>query len=316
MPIQFWRSPGNGSQDTDPLLEAAIPTSIDDDLSNIPQDDGDSDSDGESDDEDHDIKDARAQRLRETEGWYGYLKDFSIFLPYVIPRRDIKVQFCLLVCILALGLERVLTIAIPYALGVVADKVTHGSIPMCELLIFLALDILNSGSGVSFIQDLAKIPIKQFSYRELTNHAFSHVMRQSIGFHSTQDSAEVMKAVEQGEALGNVLESVVIDIAPTFIDVTVACVMFYRKFNPTIAIVLAGASILYLIAEASSTRLTTGDRRNLTKAERVETQKMHQAIQGWQTVTYFNQFKREARTLSNAVADHMKAKARFEARRL
>jgi ABC-type transport system involved in Fe-S cluster assembly fused permease/ATPase subunit len=312
MPIQFWRPPGKGSQDTDPLLEAAIPPCNDEDNSKILDEDSDSDSD--SDDENQDIKDARAQRLRETGGWYGYLKDFSIFLPYIIPRRDIKVQFCLVVCILALALERVLTIAIPYALGVIADKVTHGSIPMRELLIFLALDILNSGSGVPFIQDLAKIPIKQFSYRELTNHAFNHVMRQSIDFHSTQDSAEVMKAVEQGEALGNVLESVVIDIAPTFIDVTVACVMFYRKFNPTIAVVLAGASILYLAAEASSTRLTTGDRRNLTRAERIETRKMHQAIQGWQTVTYFNQFKREARTLSNAVADHMKAKTRFEAR--
>lgn len=310
MPLQFWRPPGKGSQDTDPLLEAAILTSIDDNFSKIPEDDSDSDSD----DEDQDIKDARAKRLHETGGWYGYLKDFSIFLPYVIPRRDVKVQFCLLVCILALALERLLTIAIPYALGVIADKVAHGSIPMRELLVFLALDVLNSGSGVPFLQDLAKIPIKQFSYRKLTNHAFTHVMSQSIDFHSTQDSAEVMKAVEQGEALGNVLESVVIDIAPTFVDAIVACVMFYRKFNPAIAMVLAGASILYLIAEASSTRLTTGDRRNLTKAQRVETRKMHQAIQGWQTVTYFNQFKREARTLSNAVADHMKAKTRFEAR--
>lgn len=312
MPLQFWRPPGKGSEDTDPLLEAAIPTPIDDDFSKNPEDDSNSDS--ESDDENQDMKDARAQRLRETGGWYGYLKDFSIFLPYVIPRRDVKVQICLLICILALAFERLLTVAVPYALGVIADKVTHGSIPMPELLIFLALDILDSGSGVIFIQDLAKIPIKQFSYRKLTNHAFTHVMSQSTEFHSTQGSAEVMKAVEQGEALGNVLESVVIDIAPTFVDATVACIMFYRKFNPAIALVLAGASILYLVAEAASTRLTTGDRRNLTKTQRVETRKMHQAIQGWQTVTYFNQFKREARTLSTAVAEHMKAKTRFEAR--
>ncbi|KAF2623796.1 heavy metal tolerance protein [Macroventuria anomochaeta] len=304
----FWRSPGKGSQDTDPLLEAALPSTTEDGYVKIIDDNSDSDSD-----EDQEVKDARTERLRET-GWLGYLKDFTIFLPYVIPHRDLKVQLCLLICIVTLILERILHVAIPYTLGVIADKVTTGVAPIRELLIFLALDVINAESGLIFVQDLSKIPIKQFSYKSLTNAAFNHVMGQSIDFHSTQDSAEVMKAVEQGGALGNVLESVVIDIAPTLIDVIVACVIFHQKFNSTVAMVLLGASIAYLVAEVSSTRLTTDDRRHLTKAERAETRKMHQAIQGWQTITYFNQFQREAQTLSNAVAKHMTAETRFVAR--
>jgi ABC-type multidrug transport system fused ATPase/permease subunit len=291
MPFQLWRQPGQGSQDTDPLLEAAIPSPTDDHDFESAGDDSDS---NDNEDENQDVKDARAGRLRETGGWFGYLKDFSIFLPYVVPRRDFKVQTCLLICIVALALERMLQVAIPYTLGIIADKVANRIVPTRELLTFLALDVLNGVSGLIFIQDLAKIPVKQFSYRRLTSYAFNHVMSQSIDFHSTQDSAEVMKAVEQGEALGNVLESVVLDIAPTLVDVIVACVIFYQKFDPTVAIVLLGGSILYLAAEASSTQLTT--------------------IQGWQTVTYFNQCKRETRILSTAIADHMKAKTRFEAR--
>ena len=170
--------------------------------------------------------------------------------------------------------------AIPYVLGVIADKVTHGSIPIRELLFFLALDHLNSESGLIFVQELSKIPIKQFSYKQLTKAAFNHVMSQSIDFHSTQDSAEVMKAVEQGEALGNVLEMVVIEIVPTLIDVIVACTIFYRKFTPVVGMVLLGASILFMAAEAFSTRLTTGHRRIVTKAERIQIRRMHQAIQG------------------------------------
>ncbi|KAH8623645.1 putative heavy metal tolerance protein-like [Alternaria alternata] len=309
MPLQFWRSPGQGSKDTDPLLEAACPPQIDDDYLKTDEEDSDDDSD-----EDEDVKEARAERLRETGGWLGYLKDFTIFLPYVIPKRDIKVQICLFICLITIAIERVLQVAIPYVLGMITDKVTRGSIPVRELLIFLVLDHLNGDSGLVFIQELSKIPIKQFSYKQLTNAAFGHVMAQSIDFHSTQDSAEVMKAVEQGEALGNVLESVVIEILPTMIDVVVACTIFYRKFTPAVGMVLLGASILFLAAEAFSTRLTTGPRRDVTKAERVQIRKMHQAIQGWQTVTYFNQFKREAHVLSNAVNDHMKARTRFEAR--
>jgi ABC-type multidrug transport system fused ATPase/permease subunit len=312
MSFSFWRTPGCGSKDTDPLLEAAIPPSPEYD--HLKLDDDNSDAGSDSDDEDQDIKDARAERLREAGGWLGYLRDFTIFIPYVIPRGDLKVQFCLFVCILSLILDRVMHLVIPYTLGIIADKVASGSAPIRELLIFLALDILNGESGLMFVQQLSKIPIKQFSYKKLTNAAFNHVMSQSIDFHSTQDAAEVMKAVEQGEALGNVLETLVIDIAPTVIDVVVACAVFSHKFSPAVAGVLFGASIVYLAAQASSTRLTTDDRRTLSKAQRSETRMMHQAIQGWQTVMYFNQFQREARTLSSAVSSHMRAKSRFETR--
>ena len=310
MPLQLSKPPGKGTQEVDPLLEAVIPFATEDDYSKATEyDDGEG-----SDDEDQEIKDARTKRIRETGGWFGYLRDFGIFLPYIIPREDIKVQVCLLVCIITVIIERILRVILPSILGIIADKVTSGVAPIRELVLLFVIDIVYSETAVLFIQELSKIPIKQFSYKKLTNAAFSHVMSQSIDFHSTQDSAEVMKAIEQGEALGNVLESVVIDISPTFIDVTIACVIFYRKFSPAVAMVLLGASIAYLVAEAYSSRFTTGDRRKVTKAERLETRKMHQAVQGWQTVTYFNQYQREAETLMNAVTEHMKAKTRFEAR--
>ncbi|KAJ4357134.1 uncharacterized protein N0V89_001709 [Didymosphaeria variabile] len=310
----IWRSPGDGTGETNPLLEAALLSTTEIDHPNLKADECSTDSDDESDGDNQEVKDARNERLRETGGWLGYLKDFTIFLPYVIPRGDIKVLSCLIVCIITLLLERILQVAIPHTLGLVADGVASGAAPIRELLIYFALDIIHGESGIGFLQDLSKIPIKQFSYKKLTNAAFNHVMAQSIDFHSTRDVAEVMKAIEQGEALGNVVETIVIDIAPTVIDVIVACVIFYQRFDSSVAMVLLGASIVYLAAETSSSRLTTGDRRNLTRAERLETRKMHQAVQGWQTVTYFNQFQREAWSFSSAVAEHMMAKTRYEAR--
>ncbi|KAH7386024.1 P-loop containing nucleoside triphosphate hydrolase protein [Pyrenochaeta sp. MPI-SDFR-AT-0127] len=309
MTFKFWRSPGTGTKDTDPLLETGL---FSDTIGNDPKPYED-ESDDESDD-DQEVREARAERLRETGGWYGYLKDFTIFLPYVIPKNDAIVQFSILISIVTIILERAFRVAVPYLLGIIADKVTSGAAPMRELAIYFAVDVLSGQSGVLLIQELAKIPITQFSYKEITNASFKHVMAQSIDFHSTQDSAEVMKTIEQGFALGNVLESVVFEIAPTFVDVIVACVMFYRKFNAAVAIILLAASIVYLTAEAFSARLTTNDRRRVTKAERAQIRSMHQAVQGWQTVTFFNQFQKEARTLSSAVEDHLTAKRRFDAK--
>ncbi|KEQ78736.1 P-loop containing nucleoside triphosphate hydrolase protein [Aureobasidium pullulans EXF-150] len=304
---QSSRSPGQGSEDFDPLLELALPQTPTDDYIEVLDDI----SDDESDD-DQDVKDARAKRLSETNGWLGYLRDFTIFIPFVVPRKDFKIQLCLLLCIITFTLERVIQAAIPYTLGLIADKITSGVMPIRELLIFLALDVANCESGLLLVQELSKIPIKQFSYRGLTNAAFNHVMAQSIDFHSTQDSAEVMKAVEQGESLGMVLQTVVFDIAPPLVDVIVACAIFYRKFNPAVALILLGSCIIYLIAQGFSTKLTAANRRDTARAERFQIRKIHQAIQGWQTVAYFNQFKREAKTLSDAVFTHSATRAKFE----
>ncbi|CAD0105940.1 unnamed protein product [Aureobasidium uvarum] len=304
---QPWRSPGQGSEDFDPLLESAIPPTHKDDHINIQ----DHVSDDESDD-DQDVKDARAKRLSETNGWLGYLRDFTIFIPFVIPRKDFKIQLCLLLCITTFLLERVIQAAIPYTLGIVADKVTSGIMPIRELFIFLALDVANSEAGLLLVQELSKIPIKQFSYRGVTNAAFNHVMAQSLDFHSTQDSAEVMKAVEQGESIGMVLQTVVFDIAPPLVDIVVACTIFYRKFNAAVALIMLGACIVYLIAQGFATKFTAGDRRNTARAERFQIRKIHQAIQGWQTVAYFNQFKWEARNLADAVLAHSATMTKFE----
>jgi ABC-type transport system involved in Fe-S cluster assembly fused permease/ATPase subunit len=308
MSSQSRKSPGNGSQDFDPLLEAALPQDLDDDHSN---NFSDHDSDTDSDD-DQDVKDARANRLSETRGWLGYLRDFAIFIPFVFPRKNIKIQLCLFICILAFVLQRTVQAALPYTLGVIADKVTSGVVPTRELLILLVLDIANHESGLVLIQNLSKIPIKQFSYSTLTKAAFDHVMAQSFDFHSTHDSAEVMKTIEQGESLGFVLDTVVFEIAPTLIDVIVAGTIFSRKFTPVVAIVFFTACVVYLTAQAFSTRLMTGNRRDMTRAERVQIRKTHQAIEGWQTVAFFNQFKREARILADAVTTHTQAKTWFD----
>ncbi|KAI5263405.1 P-loop containing nucleoside triphosphate hydrolase protein [Aureobasidium subglaciale] len=153
---QSWGSPDKGSQDYDPLLESALPPTLPkDDCATAPEEEDDSDNDS---DDDQDVKDARTKRLGETKGWLGYLRDFAIFIPFVFPRKDIKIQICLLICIITFTLERAIQAIIPYTLGIIADKVTSRVAPTRELLIFFALDLASCESGLILIQNLSKIP--------------------------------------------------------------------------------------------------------------------------------------------------------------
>ncbi|KAL3298199.1 ABC transporter [Colletotrichum asianum] len=211
----------------------------------------DSDSDSEDDEDDSaSIKRRRAKRLKETGGWLGYIKDFAIFLPYLIPKKDRKVQLSIFLCLLSIAGRRVLNVLIPSQLGRVTDEILNNQAPYGTLAIWLGLVILKDDAGLGLLDALAKIPIKQFSYRQVTNAAFGHVMGLSMEFHSERDSAEVMKAIEQGESLTNVLDTAVNEILPTVIDLFVAFWLLYWKFNVYLALAMALAAAAYGIGDA------------------------------------------------------------------
>ncbi|KAJ5104897.1 hypothetical protein NUU61_002244 [Penicillium alfredii] len=269
-------------------------------------DDG-SDSDDSDDDED-DPKNSRTGQLRHSGSWMVYIHNFKVFLPYLIPRKDLKVQACLLICVLCLIADRFLNILVPRQLGIVADKLFAGELPFADLGIYFVLNLLHGDAGLRIIQSLAKIPVEQFSYRQLTNAAFNHVMGLAMEFHSDRDSAEVMKAIEQGEALTNLLETAILEMSPTVIDMFVAFVFLYVKFNSSAALIMVTASLAFLALEVVTSSWNVQNRRRLTKAERAETRVMHQAIQGWQTVSAFNMFTYEKFRFGGAVDQHLGAK--------
>ena len=273
--------------------------------------DGDTSSSSgtDKDDEEEDSsKTTRVGLLRKSGSWMVYLNNFKVFLPYLIPKKDLQVQACLLICVICLIASRFLNILVPRQLGIVADKLFARELPYTDLVIYLALSLLVDDSGIGLIESLAKIPIEQFSYRQLTNAAFNHVMSLAMEFHSDRDSAEVMKAIEQGEALTNILETAVLNIIPTIIDMIVAFIFLYLKFNSSVALCMVGATLAFLSLEVVTSSWNIDNRRRLTKAEREEKRVIHQAVQGWQTVSVFNMFSYEKFRFGSAVSRHLLTK--------
>ncbi|RDA90486.1 hypothetical protein CP533_3021 [Ophiocordyceps camponoti-saundersi (nom. inval.)] len=266
-------------------------------------------SDSGSDaDADETPKDSETGQLRKSGSWIVYVRNFSIFIPYIIPRKDHKVQACIVTCLICMIGDRFLNIMVPRQIGIVADKLVQGEAPYPELVLYLVLSLAQGDSGLELIQALAKIPIEQFSYRQITNAAFNHVMSLGMDFHSDRDSAEVMKAIEQGEALTNVVKTAFLDIMPTLIDMVVAFVFLYIKFSSAVALCMMIASLSFLVVEVISSTWNIENRRRSTKTERREARVMHQAVQGWQTVSAFNMFSYERFRFAAAVDRHLEAK--------
>ncbi|KAM0350968.1 hypothetical protein ACHAPU_002746 [Fusarium lateritium] len=269
-----------------------------------------------SDDEDDvvGIKRERAKRLKEKGGWWGYLSDFAIFLPFLIPKKDRKVQLSILTCLLCIVVTRALTVLIPRQIGIVTDQLLAKQNPFSALAVWLLLYLLSHDVFIGAIEALAKISIKQFSYRSLTNAAFNHVLSLPMEFHSERDSAEVMKAIEQGEALTNVLDTVVIELLPSVFDLMIGFIFLYCKFNSYVALAMAMSAVIFVALEVHATSWNLDNRRESSKSKREETRVMHQAVQGWQTVTYFNMFGFEKQRFGLSVEKQLTAAKSWEKR--
>ncbi|KAK7428114.1 hypothetical protein QQZ08_005353 [Neonectria magnoliae] len=272
------------------------------------------DEDDSDEDEDADVKRLRAKRLKQTGGWWGYLKDFSIFVPYLVPRKDRKVQLCIVASLLCLAGKRALNVLVPRQIGIVTDKLLNHESPYEALVIWLLFTLSNDDFGLGLILALVKIPIQQFSYRQISNAAFNHVMSLSMEFHSDRDSAEVMKAIEQGGSLTNVLDTAITDILPTFVDLTVAYGLLYWKFNILVSLAMVAASVAFVSLEVFTSNWNIENRRISAKAQREEVRIMHQAVQGWQTVVYFNMFGFESHRFGKAVESQLAANRNWSKR--
>ncbi|KAJ6116150.1 hypothetical protein N7523_005582 [Penicillium sp. IBT 18751x] len=256
----------------------------------------------------------RAQKLRNEQlqsfrGWWSYLKEFSIFLPFLIPRNNLEVQLHMTVNMLCLVGHRVLNILIPRQLGAVTDRVFAHEAPYASLGKWAFLQLIRGDAGLGLIQTLSKIPIRQFSYRQITNAALDRVLNLSMDFHIENDSAEVIKAIDQGGALNNLLEVALLDIVPTVIDLFLACGVFYLKFNIYASLLVVVISIAYISTEVFTSNWALKYRRETIQAQRDEARIMHQAVENWQAAALFNQISYEEHRYAEAVDLRQKASA-------
>jgi hypothetical protein len=93
----------------------------------IATDSSDEDDEDEDDDDDKEVKKQQKKRLEEQGGWVGYLKSFGLFLPYLWPKHDRKVQFCFFILAVDVVMDRFLNILIPRQIGIVTNKLAEGT---------------------------------------------------------------------------------------------------------------------------------------------------------------------------------------------
>jgi ABC-type transport system involved in Fe-S cluster assembly fused permease/ATPase subunit len=210
---------------------------------------------------------------------------------------------------------------VPRQVGIIANKLTEtwglgpAHAPFLDAVSLAIMSWLQGSGGITVIQDLAMVPIEQFSYRQVTQAAFKHVMGLSVDFHIDQNSGELMKALDQGRSLTDILRVILIDLGPTFLDVFIGLGYLYFVFgiNACFTIILAAMGFFWI--DRRCTNWLMPHRRKYISKIRTEYKIMHEAVQGWQTVTYFNRLEYEDGRMTAAIYEHQQVEAGYTIRK-
>lgn len=255
------------------------------------------------------------ERLESSKSWWKYMKAYAVFLPYLIPRKDRRTQFCFFIMVLFVLFDRVSKVLIPRQTGIIADQLADkhgtGAFPVRDVVIWLTLKFLTSSAGLNTIDTVARLYFSQFSYFQITTAAFTHILGLGIDFHEDSDSAELMAAVDQGYALSDLVDSVLLEGLPCLLDMVIAFSYFAYLFGLYAAFIsgIAAASYVYLDLKFNGWSLPL--RKKYIKMARNEAKVNHEAIEGWKTIIYFNQLDHESRRFQGAVKDYQSCLIRY-----
>ncbi|WXC43411.1 hypothetical protein QX201_003170 [Fusarium graminearum] len=250
-------------------------------------------------------KEAMKKRLEEGGNWFEYAKGFKILFPYVWPVGNVGLQLRAAAVCLCLFASNALHLLIPRQTGIIMDSLngSSNSNPWIAVIIFAALRLAASESGIELIRQWLWVPVKYYSHDALTRAAYSHMMHLSADFHDSKSSSDMMMAIYGGSAVSNVVENVLLYAVPMLIDMGVAIVYLSITFGPYEGLITVATGIFFLLIASRLVANSKAASRNRVNALYEEHYVRQSGFLGWQTVSAFNQIGYEDNRHANAVTN-------------
>ena len=157
-----------------------------------------------------------------------------MFVPLLFPTKNRILQFNLFVLFICLACGRAVMVLEPRQLGIVFDRMSTVTSDadlkpiMSEVILFVFYRWVE-GVLAGPAERLLWRPIEQNAERSLQTATYNHIMDLSRDFHTEKQSGELYTSISQGSSMINILDTVIFQILPVFIDLVLAAVYLYES---------------------------------------------------------------------------------------
>jgi len=237
------------------------------------------------------------------------------FLPMLWPKDDAGLRARVVLALVLVLAGKAITLAMPFAYKSVVDAMSGEKAAwMAALMLVVAYAGARFGGVLADnLRNALFEKVGQNAARRLSARVFRHVHSLSLRFHLERRTGSLTKIVERGtKSIDMMLYFLLFNIAPTVIELTAICVIFFLKFGGG----LVAATLVMVAAYIVFTRKVTDWRTHLQREmNEVDNKAIGRAVDSllnYETVKYFGAEEREARRYDEAVEKFARAAVRNE----
>lgn len=195
-----------------------------------------------------------------------------------------------------LGVSKALSVSVPFMFKHAVDAMSMSadvaSMPATVVVPTAALIGYGAArAGASLTGELRNAVFASVARKAIVDVAvntFRHLHDLPLAFHLRRETGALARVIDRGQkGIDFILRSMVFNVAPTVVEVSVVCAILAAKFGPAFASVAASTVAIYTMFTFATTHWRTRFRKQMNDADSAATSKAIDSLLNFETVKYF-----------------------------
>jgi ATP-binding cassette, subfamily B, heavy metal transporter len=238
------------------------------------------------------------------------------FLPYLWPKGAVALRVRIVLALSLVLVSKAIQLSMAFLYGAAIDRMQPGM----QAGVMLAVGLIVAYAGARFggvlfdnIRNAIFETVGQDAARRLSVQVFRHIHGLSLRYHLERKTGALTRIVERGtKNIDSMLYFLLFNIAPTIIELTVVCIIFFTKFGPSLVVATVVMVGLYIWYTQKVTQWRIEVRKEWTESDTNTTQRAVDSLLNYETVKYFNAEDRETARYGEAMERLTNATVRVE----
>ena len=236
------------------------------------------------------------------------------FLPMLWPKGEAELKARVIGAVVLVLAGKAVTLFGPYALKLAVDRMSgHAAFAIVAGLVLAYTGARFGGVLSDNLRNAIFEKVGQDAARRLAAKVFRHVHDLSLRFHLERRTGSLTKIVERGtKSIDMMLYFLLFNIAPTLIELTAICVIFFVKFGIGLVAATLAIVVIYIAFTRKVSDWRTHIQRQMNDVDNKAIGRAVDSLLNYETVKYFGAEDREAARYEEAVGAYTRSAVRNE----
>lgn len=221
-----------------------------------------------------------------------------------------------------LAVSKTLSVTVPFMFKYAVDALS-ATTPLSSLSATVAVPtatLIGYGAaraGASLSGELRNAVFASVARKAIVDVAvttFRHLHSLPLAFHLQRETGALARVIDRGQkGIDFMLRSMVFNVAPTIVEVSIVCAILAGRFGGAFAAVAGGTVAMYTAFTFGTTHWRTRFRREMNKADTAASSKAVDSLLNYETVKYFGNEEHEKQKYAHFLKQYGNAHVKTQA---